>query len=303
MSQQPSSLDRARRNAIAEAALTIWDEYGPPRGEERAHSNDIFSRVLHSGTVNDVAEQYGILGGAPPQEGLVSDSSAAWLTVGEPDDISTEISYTVPGSPPPANRPLPPSAFGLESAAASNGDGLGFLRGPCRTCGEANPNHPGGRCPLLGQPTGRSAATANQVPPSSVGPPLVLDVSAGRRVVHRASGAIPTLAPAANDPPPPNQQASTRVDAYGNRVAEVAEYLLLRSKPGFARPGLYGGTWSEFSSLFPINPRTLKRLPQNGFHFRKAESRQQAQVFWTAHGHEGAPPFFGTYPYQQQPAP
>ena len=79
-------------------------------------------------------------------------------------------------------------------------------------------------------------------------------------------------------------------DAYGRPVPEKKEYLLLRSVPGSAKPGLYQATWPAFSGLFPINPKTGRRLPQTGYYYKCPESDEDALQAWQDQGFEGAIP-------------
>ena len=294
MTQQPSSLDRARRNGIAEAALAVFDEFGPPRGEERVVANEIFSRVLHSGTLANVADQFGLTVETTGPEESAGHSSAIWNQIGG-DEIQTEVSFSVPGSP---RAPTPAAPASVTTSAPGEDDGQGRFRDLCRSCGAVHPGHSGGRCPLITPGLRPTTLALDPNPPRTsrttrAENPLTGPPSAG--LSRRSSAFGPDL-------PPPALAAPTtsRVDAYGNRTEDTADYLLIRSKPGFARPGIYTGTWAQFCSLFPINPRTLKRLPQSGFHFRKPDSRAAARLFWNAQGHQGEPPHWGSFPHPQQ---
>ena len=99
----------------------------------------------------------------------------------------------------------------------------------------------------------------------------------------------PVPAPVRTPKAPKRSSAKKKVaDEYGRPVAERKEYLLLRSVPGSAKPGLYTSTWTTFSGLFPVNPKTNRRLPQKGFYYICPESDEDALQAWADQGFDGA---------------
>lgn len=77
-----------------------------------------------------------------------------------------------------------------------------------------------------------------------------------------------------------------RVDEWGQRIADVSLYLVLRSRPGTSRPGLYLCSWPKLRDFLQI-----ESWPAKGCNLRKLEDESEAPKLWSDQGHPGKPPW------------
>ena len=98
-------------------------------------------------------------------------------------------------------------------------------------------------------------------------------------------------------PPPPwpipkaSAEPKRKVDEFGRRIPQGPPrktYLLLTTRPGAGKAGIYVGTFHQFCCA--ANPEE-RVLPASGFKYC-CPKEESGLPEWTDHGHEGVPPRF-----------
>lgn len=72
------------------------------------------------------------------------------------------------------------------------------------------------------------------------------------------------------------------VDEWGNALEAGGTYVLLKSVPGTAKPGIYQCSWKNLLAKLGVD-----KYPSKGFFINKVTSEEKALELWKKQGHRG----------------